>query len=129
MGHTDYIDLAQVRDRWQDLVNLVMNLKFHKMLEISWGPVSFSRRTVLHGGNELLLAFYEFCLLFTDLTAQQMLTKKCLHVRFLIQLVVVILLFGCVVVYYYPMVLEKLSFFRSSYKTDIINFGSLMKKV
>ena len=35
MGHTDYIDLAQVRDRWQDLVNLVMNLKFHKMLEIS----------------------------------------------------------------------------------------------
>jgi len=58
-----------------------------------------------------------------------MLTKKCLHHRFLIQLVIVILLFGCVVVYYYPMVLEKLSFFRSSYKTDIINFGSLMKKV
>jgi hypothetical protein len=110
-------------------VNLVMNLKFCKMWEISWGPVSFSRRTVLHGGSELLIAFYEFCLLFTDITAQQMLTKKCLHRRFLIQIVIVILLFGCVVVYYYPMVLEKLSFFKSSYKTDIINFGSLMKQV
>jgi hypothetical protein len=35
MGHMDYIDLAEVRDRWQDLVNLVMNLKFCKMWEIS----------------------------------------------------------------------------------------------
>jgi len=58
-----------------------------------------------------------------------MLTKKCLHHRFLIQLVIVVLLFSCVVVYYYPMVLEKLSFFKSSHKTNIINFGSLMKKV
>jgi len=58
-----------------------------------------------------------------------MLTKKCLHYKFLIHLVIVILLFSCVVVYYHPMVLEKLSFFKSSYKTDIINFGSLMEKV
>jgi hypothetical protein len=28
-------DVAQVRDRWQDLVNLVVNLKLHKMWEIS----------------------------------------------------------------------------------------------
>jgi hypothetical protein len=129
MGHMDYIDLAQVRDRWQDLLKLVLNLKFRKIWEISRGPVSFSRRTVLHGGSYFLIAFYEFYLLFTDLTGQQMLTKKCLHRRFLIQLVIVVLLFGCVMVYYYPMVLEKLSFFKSSYKTDIINVGSLMKKV
>jgi len=35
MGHMDYIDLAQFRDRWLDLANLLMNFKFHKMLEIS----------------------------------------------------------------------------------------------
>jgi len=58
-----------------------------------------------------------------------MLTKKCLNHRFLMQSGLVLLLFGCVVVYYCPMVLEKLSFFKSSYKNDIINFGSLMKKV
>jgi hypothetical protein len=51
MGHMDYIDLAQVRDRWQDLVNLVLNLKFHKIWEISQGPLSFSRRIVLYGGS------------------------------------------------------------------------------
>jgi hypothetical protein len=55
--------------------------------------------------------------------------KKCLHYRFLIQAVIVILFVGCVVVYYCPMVLDKLPFFKSSYKTDIINFGSLMKQV
>jgi hypothetical protein len=35
MGHMGHIDLAQVRDMWQDLVNLVMNLEFHKIWEIS----------------------------------------------------------------------------------------------
>jgi len=58
-----------------------------------------------------------------------MLTKRCLHQRYLIQIVIGLLLFGCVLVYYYPVGLEKLSFFRISHKTDIINFGSLMKKV
>jgi hypothetical protein len=28
----DWIDLAQDRDQWRDLVNTVMNLRFHKML-------------------------------------------------------------------------------------------------
>jgi hypothetical protein len=28
----DWIDLAQDRDRWRDLVNTVMNLRVHKML-------------------------------------------------------------------------------------------------
>ena len=27
----DWIDLTQNRDRWKDLVNAVMNLRFHKM--------------------------------------------------------------------------------------------------
>jgi len=27
----DWIDLTQNRDRWKDLVNPVMNLRFHKM--------------------------------------------------------------------------------------------------
>jgi len=30
-GSMDWIDLAQNRDRWKDLVNVVMNLRFHKM--------------------------------------------------------------------------------------------------
>ena len=28
MGEMDWIDLAQVRDRWRVLVNAVMNLRF-----------------------------------------------------------------------------------------------------
>jgi hypothetical protein len=31
-GDVDLIGLAQDRDRWRALVNLVMNLRFHKML-------------------------------------------------------------------------------------------------
>ena len=34
-GGMDWIDLAQDRDRWQVLVNEVMNLRFRKMREIS----------------------------------------------------------------------------------------------
>jgi hypothetical protein len=58
-----------------------------------------------------------------------MLTKKCLHQRFLIQAVIVILLFACVVVYYCPMLLGQLPFYKTSYKIDIIKFGHLMKQV
>ena len=48
----DGIGLAQDRDRWWALVNAVMNL--HVSLDAgnfltSSGPVSFSRRTFLHG--------------------------------------------------------------------------------
>jgi hypothetical protein len=34
-GGMDWIDLAQDRDRWQALVNVVENLGFHKMWGIS----------------------------------------------------------------------------------------------
>jgi hypothetical protein len=35
MGGMDWIDLSRVRDRWRAVVNKVMNLRFHKMREIS----------------------------------------------------------------------------------------------
>jgi hypothetical protein len=31
-GGVDWIGLAQDKDKWRDLVNAVMNLRFHKML-------------------------------------------------------------------------------------------------
>jgi hypothetical protein len=48
----DWMELAQDRDRWPALVNTVRNLRVPKMRGISWlaaEPVSFSRRTLLHG--------------------------------------------------------------------------------
>jgi CRISPR/Cas system-associated protein Cas7 (RAMP superfamily) len=48
----DWIELAQDRDRWQELVNAVINLsgsiKCGHFLT-RYKPVSFSRRTLLHG--------------------------------------------------------------------------------
>ena len=48
----DWMELAQVRDRWRALVSTVRNLRVSKMRGISWlaaEPVSFWRRTLLHG--------------------------------------------------------------------------------
>jgi len=50
VGCGDWIKLAQDRDRWRALVN-VMNLRFPSnagSFLTSWEPVSFSRRTQLH---------------------------------------------------------------------------------
>ena len=51
-GCEDWMELAQDTDRWRALVSTVMNFRVTKMRGIPWlaaEPVSFSRRTLLHG--------------------------------------------------------------------------------
>jgi hypothetical protein len=57
-GGMDWIGLAQDRDRWRVIVNEVMNLRGPQNAEnflTSYKPVSFSRRTLLHGVSKLYI--------------------------------------------------------------------------
>jgi len=60
-GGMDWIDLAQERDRWQALVNSVMNLwaplNAGNFLTV-WEPVSFSRRILLHGVSFAICEYF-----------------------------------------------------------------------
>ena len=54
-GVMDWIELAQDRGRWRELVRAVMNLRVPQNAGNFWTSlklVSFSRRTLLHGRSK-----------------------------------------------------------------------------
>jgi len=54
VGGMERIDLAQATDRWWDILKVVMDIHVPKNsgnFLTSWGSVSFSKKTVVHGVN------------------------------------------------------------------------------
>ena len=68
-GGMEWIELAQDRDRWRALVNVVMTLQAAQNagnFQTSWEPVSFSRTTQLHGVSMTALLFRPQTEFFSD---------------------------------------------------------------
>ena len=60
MGGVDWIDLAEDRYAWRPVVNVVMKLRVPQSAGnflTSWGRVTFSGRTLLHGVSKLVVAY------------------------------------------------------------------------
>jgi hypothetical protein len=73
------MELAQDRDRWWALVGMVRNLRVLKMRGVSWlaaEPVSFSRRTLLHGVSKMYEPKHHI-----PFSAWLVLWKGCMHFK------------------------------------------------
>ena len=87
-GFMDWIDLAHGMDRWRWLVNVVM----HVLVPLNagnfltgWEPVSFSRRTLLHGVSYQMNSFrFLYKISFLDAFVTELwigtISRKCLSV-------------------------------------------------
>jgi hypothetical protein len=70
----DWIELTQDRDRWQILVNAVMNAG---NFLTSWETVSFPRRPLLHAVSCLLIFTFQHPVLFGSFYSQKLSAERC----------------------------------------------------